>query len=178
MAEADDPSDTVGATRGVSPGLVRLTGLVAVAGGLLALASASLVVASVLGRWLYSAPIDGDFEFVKMATAVAVFAYLPFTQARRSNIVVDTFTLRLPTRLVRRIDAFWDLCYGAFAVFLAVALAQGTLEAIRSGETTMQRQLLVWPSIGIAALLAAVLAVTAFLSARALLRRGQAAGVR
>jgi TRAP-type C4-dicarboxylate transport system permease small subunit len=178
MAGTEDPPDAVGEARGTSPALVRFTGMIAVGGGLLALASAGLVVASVLGRWLYSAPIDGDFEFVKMATAIAVFAYLPFTQARRSNIVVDTFTMRLPGRTVRRIDAFWDAVYGAFAAFLAIALTQGTLEAIRSGETTMQRQLLVWPSIGIAALLAAMLAVTAFLSARALVSRDHGAGGR
>ena len=31
-----------------------------------------------------------------MATAIAVFAYLPYTQARRGNIMVDTFTSWLP----------------------------------------------------------------------------------
>jgi TRAP-type C4-dicarboxylate transport system permease small subunit len=151
--------------------LLRLTGLVAVLGGLLALSVALLVAASVLGRWLFSAPIDGDFEFVKMATAVAVFAWLPYAQARRANIVVDTFTLGLAERRRRRLDAFWDLCYAGFIGFLAVALTNGTLDAIRSGETTMQRQLLIWPSIALAAALALLLAVTSVLTALALLRR-------
>lgn len=150
--------------------LLRLTGLIAMAGGLLALAVAVLVTVSVVGRWLYNAPIDGDFEFVKMATAIAVFAFLPFTQARGANIVVDSFTLRLPTRLNAAIDAFWSLGYGLFMGFVAYALATGTLESLRNGETTMQRQLPLWPSIGVSAALAGLLALTALAVARALMQ--------
>ena len=62
---------------------------------------------SVLGRWLSGmplaaqvprrlGPINGDFELVQMATAIAVFSFLPYCQARRGNIVVDTFTSWLP----------------------------------------------------------------------------------
>jgi hypothetical protein len=83
---------------GNPPLIERLTARVAALGGALALAIAGLVVVSVLGRWLFSSPVEGDFEFVKMATAIAVFAYLPYTQARRGNIMVDTFTSRLSAR--------------------------------------------------------------------------------
>jgi TRAP-type C4-dicarboxylate transport system permease small subunit len=160
--EAGGPSAAPGA-------LQRVTGVVAVFGGLLALAVAILVTVSVSGRWLFGKPIDGDFEFVKMATAVAVFCYLPYTQARRGNIMVDTFTMRLPQTTQRRIDAFWDVVYALAMGALAYALFNGTMDSIRSGETTMQRQILLWPSIGLAAILCALLSATAFLSARALL---------
>ena len=161
---------------GQSPPLVavdrldRLTGHVAVLGALLAMAVAMLVTASVLGRWLLNAPIEGDFEFVKMATALAVFAYLPFTQVRRGNIMVDTFTLWLPKRVTSIIDAFWDLCYALFMGFCAFALITGTLEAVKSGETTMQRQLPVWPALGLSAVLCSFLAIIAVLTALRLLR--------
>ena len=50
-----------------------------------------------IGRWLLQLrPINGDFEMVQMATAIAVFSFLPYCQARRGNIVVDTFTSWLP----------------------------------------------------------------------------------
>ncbi|MCA3564584.1 MAG: TRAP transporter small permease [Methylocystis sp.] len=153
-----------------SPWLERLTGVVAVTGGLLALAVAILVSVSVLGRWLFNAPIDGDFEFVKMATAVAVFAYLPYTQARRGNIMVDTFTSGLSRANRNRLDAFWDIVYGCMMAYLAYALIIGTLDAMRSGETTMQRQILLWPSIGLSMLLCAFVAATAFIGAWQLLR--------
>jgi TRAP-type C4-dicarboxylate transport system permease small subunit len=173
MAESELPVEAGGGHDRPQTLVVRITGLVAVIGGFLALAVAILVTTSVLGRWLFNAPIDGDFEFVKMATAIAIFTYLPYTQARRGNIMVDTFTMDIGETAQRRIDAFWDLAYAAFMAFLAYALLQGTLEAAKSGETTMQRQILLWPSIGVSMLLCALLAVTAALSAVALLKSGR-----
>lgn len=148
----------------------RLTAFVAVLGGVLTLAVALLATTSVLLRWLFSAPIDGDFEYVKMATAVAVFAYLPYTQVRRANIMVDTFTSWLPIGAQRVIDAFWDLVFAALTGYLAWCLVNGTLGLRLSGETTMQRQLVLWPSVGLSAALAALVAVAALATARALLR--------
>jgi TRAP-type C4-dicarboxylate transport system permease small subunit len=150
--------------------LERLTGVIAIVGGALAFAVAMLATISVGSRWLFNAPIDGDFEYVKMATAIAVFAYLPYTQARRANIFVDTFTGWLPHRANRVLDAFWDLVYAAFMGFVGVCLIYGTLDAIQSGETTMQRQLLIWPSIAISSALCILVALTSVVSAGLLLR--------
>ncbi len=149
----------------------RLTGLVAIAGGLLALAVAGLVVVSILGRWLFSQPVEGDFEFVKMATAVAVFAYLPYTQARRGNIMVDTFTQRLPPRLRDGLDAVWDLAFAGFMGLCAYGLALGALDARHTGETTMQLQLAVWPAIALACVLCVLLVITSLATALRLIGR-------
>lgn len=156
-----------------TPIVARVTSALAVTGGLLALAVAILVTASVLGRWLIGAPIEGDFEFVKMATAITVFLYLPYTQWRRGNIMVDTFTGWISPRARDRLDAFWDLVYAAFAAFLTWCLFFGTTDTIRSGETTMQRQIPLWPSIAISEILVVVLTVTTIATAAKLLRRKQ-----
>ena len=157
--------DGIGAHPWRVPFIERLTGNIAMLGGMLALGVALLVVCSVLGRWLFGKPIEGDFEFVKMATAVAIFSYLPYTQARRGNIIVDTFTSWLPKRVIELIDAFWDVCYLVFMTFCATGLVVGTAEAIKSRETTMQLQLLVWPVIAICAALCILLAVTTLITA-------------
>ncbi len=154
----------------------RVTGWFAILGGMLALAVALLVTTSVLMRWLFSAPIDGDFEFVKMATAVAVFAYLPYTQARRGNIMVDTFTSWLPQRLCNALDAFWDIAYAVLMGFAGYCLVIGSLEALKSGETTMQRQIVLWPSIALATALCLLLAVTCLVTAAQLIRKSTARG--
>ncbi len=143
----------------------RVTGWIAVLGGCLALAVALLATTSVVMRWLFNAPIDGDFEYVKMATAIAVFAYLPYTQARRGNIMVDTFTSWLPERARNFLDAFWDLAYAGLMGFCAYCLINGSLDALKSGETTMQRQLVIWPSIMLTTLLCGILALTAIVTA-------------
>lgn len=160
MSEGEKPQ-----TPPQTTALFRITGLTAILGACLALGVAALVVTSVLGRWLFNAPIDGDFELVKMATALAVFAYLPYTQARRGNIMVDTFTARLGKPVQALMDAFWDLAFAGFMGFCAYALWFGTMDAIRSGEVTMQRQILLWPSIAICMLLAALVAITAVVTA-------------
>jgi TRAP-type C4-dicarboxylate transport system permease small subunit len=165
MSTPDLPVEAGGPAPPASTVLLRITGAIAIFGGLLALAVALLATASVIMRWLFNAPIDGDFEYVKMATAVAVFAYLPYTQARRGNIMVDTFTSWLPASVCRVMDAFWGLAYAALMGYLGYCLIHGTLDAIKSGETTMQRQLLLWPSIALSTLLCIILAITALATA-------------
>jgi TRAP-type C4-dicarboxylate transport system permease small subunit len=157
-------------------GIERLTGLIAVLGGALALAAAMVATASVLMRWLFSAPIDGDFEYVKMATAVAVFAFLPYTQARRGNIMIDTFTGWLPEGARRLLDAIWDLVYAGVMGYLAYSMTFGALGMYQSGETTMQRQLPLWPSVAICTALALLVSVTALITAVRLARAGRSTG--
>ena len=157
------------------PFVERVTGAVALVGGLLSLSVAMLVVVSVVGRWLsgtaaattlpWLGPIPGDFELVQMATAIAIFAFLPYCQARRGNIVVDTFTSRLPERANAVIDAFWDLIYAGMMGLLTACLTAGALEHYRSGQTTMLLQLIVWPALALCALLALMLACTALATA-------------
>ena len=85
-------------------GIVRLTRAIALGGGLLTLGIAMLVTASVIGRRIWGQPVPGDFEFVQMATAVTLFAFLPLCQSHRGNIAVDTFTSRLPRAWQRWLD--------------------------------------------------------------------------
>ena len=96
------------------------------------LAASMLIVASIATRWFLAASIPGDVELIQAATAVAAFAFLPFGQINRSNIVVDTFTQRLPERVRAVIDAFWDSVYAAAAVILSWRLLVASLDAIRS----------------------------------------------
>jgi TRAP-type C4-dicarboxylate transport system permease small subunit len=166
----DDPSDS-GALWRAQSRLDRLIGWVAIGGGLLSLGVACLVTASVLGRWLFDKPIEGDFEFVKMATAIAVFSFLPYTQVQRGNIMVDTFTGWLPGRAQGAIDAFWDITLAGVGLLMAHGLFTGAREALRNGESTMQLQILIWPAIAFCAVLAALLCLSSLVSAVRLLRK-------
>ena len=101
------------------PAIGRATRAVAILGGCLSIATATLVTLSVLGRWLGFGSINGDFELVQMGVALSVFCFLPLSQARRGNIMVDTFTTWLPARVQRAIDAFWDFVYAGFMALIA-----------------------------------------------------------
>lgn len=100
-----------------------------------------------------------------MGLAVAVFTFLPLCEAHRGNVMVDTFTTRLPARAQAALDALWDLVYAAFAAFLAWRLAIGAAEAYSSRTTSMVLELPIDYAIAACAAIAAFLAIVAVLTA-------------
>jgi TRAP-type C4-dicarboxylate transport system permease small subunit len=150
--------------------IVRLARVIALGGGLLTLGIALLVTVSVIGRSIWGEPVPGDFEFVQMATAVTLFAFLPLCQSHRGNIAVDTFTNRLPHAWQRRLDVAWDLVYAVFMTLICVGLFRAALEAYGYGTTTMVLGLPIWPAIAVSALLCAMVALVALSTAGRLAR--------
>ncbi|TAJ84969.1 MAG: TRAP transporter small permease [Reyranella sp.] len=143
----------------------RLGAALALAGAALSLFIAGLVTASVGLRWATSSGLPGDFEMVQMAIALAIFSFLPYTQLRRGNMLVDTFTIRLPPRAVAAIDAFWDLVYAAVASLLGWRLAVGAADAINSQTSTMVLGLPVGWAIMACAAMAGLLALASLVTA-------------
>jgi TRAP-type C4-dicarboxylate transport system permease small subunit len=142
-----------------------MSGFIALLGGLLSLCVAALVVVSVIGRKFFNTPVNGDFELVQMGTAMSIFSFLPYCQARRGNIVVDTFMNWLPSRGIQIVDAVWDIAYAAMMGLIAYCMTFGVIEHYRSGQTTMLLQIIVWPALAICTALAAFVAVVALATA-------------
>ena len=143
----------------------RLGAALALVGAALSLFIAGLVTASVGLRWLTSNGVPGDFEMVQMAIALAIFSFLPYTQLRRGNMLVDTFTSRLPPGTVKAIDAFWDTVYAAVALLLGWRLAIGATDAINSHTSTMVLGLPVGWAIMACAAMAGLLALASLVTA-------------
>jgi TRAP-type C4-dicarboxylate transport system permease small subunit len=142
----------------------------ALLGGAFALIVAMVMVVSVLGRWLFATPIPGDFEIAQIGTAIAVFAFLPYCQVVRGNIVVDTFTAALPARIRARIDGICDMVYAIAMALVAGCLARGTWDTLVSQEVSMVLRLPVWPGVAFGALSCAFLAIVALATARSLIK--------
>jgi TRAP-type C4-dicarboxylate transport system permease small subunit len=153
-----------------SSGIVRLARGIALCGGCLTLSVALLVTVSVIGRRLWDRPVPGDFEFVQMATAVALFAFLPLCQSHRGNIAVDTFTSWLSRGWQRGLDTAWDLTYAVFMGIISFGLFRAALEAYGYRTTTMVLGLPIWPAITISALLCAVVALVSLITMAHLIR--------
>jgi TRAP-type C4-dicarboxylate transport system permease small subunit len=149
----------------------RLAAVIAVVGGLLSLAIALTVTASVAGRNIRDEGIPGDFEYVQMGTALAVFAFLPLCQIRRGNIVVDTFSASWPPRLLNMIDALWDLVYAALMGLMAYALFLGAFDQRSNGSATMVMNVPIWPAIMACAVLCAFLSLVCVVTASRVLKR-------
>jgi TRAP-type C4-dicarboxylate transport system permease small subunit len=143
--------------------LVSLSAGLALLGGLIILAAAVLVCVSVSLRWATNNSVPGDFELVQIAVALSAFAFLPYCQLRRGNIVVETFTSWLSPRMLAWLEAAWDLVYAFVAGFLAWRLAVGAWETIANGTTTMISGIPIGWGIAAVAVMAAFLAVTSLL---------------
>ncbi|WP_233553226.1 TRAP transporter small permease [Teichococcus wenyumeiae] len=139
----------------------RLATALAMAAGVVLLATAGLTTASVLCRWLLGQPIAGDFELVSIGSGLGAFGFLAYGTLARSNILVDTATTWLPARVNRGIDAVWMLVWTVILLVLAERMAQGALETMRSGTTTMVLGLSTWWAVGIGAACLAATAVVA-----------------
>jgi len=117
--------------------LERATRGLALAGGLLLVGVLAMTVISVAGRYLFNAPIPGDYEITELACGVAVFAFLPYCQLNRANIVVEFFTTRLSGRSKRVLDTVHSFAFAVVAVLMAWRLAVGGLGKMADGQTTL-----------------------------------------
>lgn len=135
------------------------------------LAAAFMVAASVLMRWLASAPITGDVEMVQVGGGLAVLGFFAYGTLMRANIFVDSFTTRLPGRVNQAIDGFWNLVWGVVALVLAERMAVGAMEAFGNGSVTMGLLgIPIWWAIGIGAACFALTGVVALTWTQRLLR--------
>jgi TRAP-type C4-dicarboxylate transport system permease small subunit len=141
--------------------LRRLALVFAVAGAAVGLATAVMVVVSVVGRALVSRPIQGDVEITQFAIALSISLGLPWCQWRRANIIVDFFTQRARAGTRRSLDAAGCALIAAMCALLAWRTGAGALALHAAGETTMVLALPVW---WVYAALAPGLALTALIA--------------
>ena len=108
----------------------------ALAGGAVLTGIALMSAVSIVGRALLSRPIQGDYELVQMGTAIFVACCLPLAQIRYANIIVDFFTTRASPRAQARLDALGALVVAIVMTIVAWRTAVGTVDIMRSGQTT------------------------------------------
>jgi len=113
-------------------------------GGSILVAMAAMTVTSVVGRAFFARPILGDVELVQLGTAVCVALFLPYTQLRGGNIIVDFFTQGARPRSKARLDAFGALLYTLVMALVCWRLAAGALSAREAQETTMLMGIPLW----------------------------------
>lgn len=132
------PADPVGRV------LYSFSYWLALLGGVVMAGLSVMVVVSVMGRWLFTAPIYGDFEMVAMGTAIGVSLFLPYCQLKKGNVVVDLFLAWAPEGAQRVMDAVSGLILAGLSGLLAWRMWLGTLELYESNETTMILGITIW----------------------------------
>jgi TRAP-type C4-dicarboxylate transport system permease small subunit len=124
--------------------LHRLCDVSAAIGGVILVAMACMTVVSVVGRAFFSHPILGDVELVQLGCAVVVASFLPYTQFRRANIIVDFFTSGARASTQRRMDAFGTLLYTLVMALVCWRVAVGGIDIRATGESSMLMNLPLW----------------------------------
>jgi TRAP-type C4-dicarboxylate transport system permease small subunit len=105
-----------------------------------------------------------------MGVALIVFAFMPWCQARRGNVMVDSFTTRLPPRFQAALDALWEVIFAAMMALIAWRLGVGAMDAASSSTTTMVLLMPIAPAIAACAGLAGFTALVALAMAVSRLR--------
>lgn len=132
---------------GASPAmrwLERLCDASAAIGALVLVAVALMTTVSVIGRAFFSHPILGDVELVQLGCAVVVASFLPYTQFRRANIIVDFFTTGASAATQRRMDALGVLLYTAMLALVTWRVAVGGMAIYATQERSMLMDLPLW----------------------------------
>lgn len=170
--EAARPADRVGRA------LFALSNVLAVIGGLLCCVMAVLVTVSVTGRYLFASPVPGDYDLLGIIGGCAVFAFLPYCQMKRGNVVVDFFTTGVSSRGKAILDGLGSLLYLVVAVLFTWRLYFGAIELYESSEVLAVVNFYRWWTLPFSLFCMAVLiVVVAYSFARDIddVRKGKAA---
>ncbi|MEX2535169.1 MAG: TRAP transporter small permease subunit [Trueperaceae bacterium] len=169
--------------RTVERALLVITQAIALLGGAVLITLTLITVYSVVGRAVsrnfgdwpllsWWGPLRGDFELIEMGTAIAIFAFLPYTQMVRGNVLVDFFTARASPRAKAGLAIPANLLFSALAILISWRMIIGTFEQLTSSfnQTTMLLRLPLWwgymPATFFICLLALVCFFTVWRSSR------------
>jgi len=117
--------------------LEKLARLCAFAAALLLLFIIVVTSGSIVGRETVGRTLTGDFELVGLATGAVVGLFMPLAQLRRSNIVVDFFTARVPPRVNALLDRFGALLLALTFALLAWRAALGGWSSYQANSSSM-----------------------------------------
>lgn len=109
----------------------------AILAGLLMTVITLVTCVSLIGRNTIGVTLQGDYELTAIVAGAAVALFLPWAQLRRSNIIVDFFTARLPGRVNAVLDRFGALVLATVMLALAWRTAIGGLNSHSVQTTTM-----------------------------------------
>lgn len=124
--------------------LQHLCDVSAAIGALVLLAMALMTTVSVIGRAFFASPILGDVELVQLGCAIVVASFLPYTQYRRANIIVDFFTNGVGERTRGLLDLLGTLLYTMVLALVLWRVAVGGIDMHANQESSMLMGLPLW----------------------------------
>jgi len=125
---------------------LKLESFLTTLGGIVILLVVLLAVVNILGRWLFSKPVDGYIDWVVTAMPFIAFMGLSFTQREGGHIRMDILVGKFKGRVLW----FFELLSILIMLFMTAILIKGSynhfLRAYEIGDSTFDINLPVWPS--------------------------------
>jgi TRAP-type C4-dicarboxylate transport system permease small subunit len=144
--------------------IIKISRIMDLLAGIILAATASLVVANILGRVLFNRPILGTYEMVGFLTAAVVGLALARCALENSHIAISFLTDKLPPSWQRFIELAVDLPATLFLFFAAYNLFAYGLRLESSGVVSSTIRLPFYPFIYLVAAGFFMLACTVLLS--------------
>ncbi len=93
-----------------------------------------LVVANIIGRYLFNKPVTGTLEFTESLLVLTIFCSIALTQYDGGHIRVNLITRRLPDRASRILTVIAMLCGCAFFTWCSYAAWLFAAQSYSFGE--------------------------------------------
>lgn len=148
MAELmpDDARPAASPAGGLAGVLHRVVTWWGLAGGMLFCAIVAMSIVSIVGRKLFSTPIQGDMELLQMGAAIASATFLPLCEMDDNHIKVDALTTWMSARGRAALDTLAHALLLVVAVLLTWRTGLYTAEAKENMEvSTLLLVPLWWP---------------------------------
>ena len=124
--------------------LFNLAFLLSFIGGCILVIVIIINVTSIISRIIFSSPLVGDFELVKIGSAVAIASFFPLCHLKKGNVIVDFITANLKVKKILILDALSSFVYGLVSLFLTWRMIYGAQDMYNYSEETMLLQFPVW----------------------------------
>lgn len=124
----------------------RLESLLNLVGGIAIFLLVLLATTNVLGRWLFSWPIDGYIDWVEQGMAFIAFLGLAFTQRVGGHIRMDIVISRLHGRALWVSELFSVLLMLGLTLILIYGSYLHFLRAYEIGDSSLDINLPTWPA--------------------------------
>ena len=133
--------------QGVGRLLDRVATLFTMLGGLTFCALIVMSIVSIVGRKLFSAPVQGDVELMQMGAAVGAAAFLPLCELYDHNIKVDALTGWMSERGRAGLDAVAHLLLTVAAALITRRTGLAAIDGYSSGEVSTLLTIPMWQPV-------------------------------
>lgn len=124
------------------------TGL-AMSGGFVFCALIAMSIVSIVGRKLFSSPVQGDVELMQMGAAVGAAAFLPLCELHDNHIKVDALSNWMSGSARAALDTLAHVLLTVAAAAITWRTGMAVRDALSSGEVSTLLSVPVWQPVAL-----------------------------